>query len=1006
MKHLSIHPYCLLAHAKNKIRESQKARGISRTLRSGRRKSLGSRSAAKRAKCGVCAGGAKHLKSTERALWRHECAHRGLILHWWKFEVCSASRSCERSGKGTRLGFSLVSGMGEENGVQQEDLGALPDGPGTRPARVRKRDILARGLSPKTWFTRTSSSQGIQLDEIEQATSGRGGPDAATTNQQVQMMKTESMRSMGSTGSVTVASTSEEEMRSRAQSTATTTGGVLSMELPAVDRFEMLVDPIPLSDRGSVHALSQTWRNMKAGKNPNEPGMQILYASLPVLVRFLCGSKGMGHWDAFLNTLMQHSRVGDVLNELMCYIRGEDPMEVTGRANYLIMPSDDGIMAVISRQVQPLESNRNTDDADSEVTLDNEEGGGQSQEQQDHLEECFALPSFQVETLKRVLKELGLNAELEIMQRNAHAFLCFWMREGFASESFSDAEVQLANDLMTELEEDDHFEEGRPTGVSDDLGVGLAKARSESAQGSEAAPSDFRVSTSGLQINPGLQSVATHGSPGMPSSVLIASPPASPAQGSSSPQFSFPAVSQHGRENSSSSTVSVASAGSTSSKPKKRSSIKKGSKTPRGRSLSHGWKKKKFQDGSTDPIGENKNNPHGPKGDFGTFTPAAVAHFLTWQLYNDAYRLVEASDLMTKKARESSIPVQRMIELFDMYAYWPLTYVLKSDVDPLPRANRLLFFLEVAEHCRRLHNYHCFFGIVAGLSQPMMQWLWDFMQPKDRQRLEDLKRAVKSKGDYLVYRADLSKCSNKSHIPFLGLTTKLLYPLEHNVAATSLDQPHMINLSRCVSMQKTVDDFLRGQLNGYELDFSTLQTGALDFTIPTVDASKGGLNVSLSQRKKSSDEVLSPSQASAGSVSSISGTSSTRAESSTASVTLQSNGPAGVTLAADGSPNDAGSNASSLKGKLSKYSVGSSSARGFKARTAQVKSRGNSFGSSHSYVPAYSATRLTFDERVAATVDAGMRKTKSKEKLEKLSVSLRSRLAEDLRNSLETAGFY
>jgi len=211
-------------------------------------------------------------------------------------------------------------------------------------------------------------------------------------------------------------------------------------------------------------------------------------------------------------------------------------------------------------------------------------------------------------------------------------------------------------------------------------------------------------------------------------------------------------------------------------------------------------------------------------GPFNGYRPKQVADALTAMLCDQCYYDITPESLLTEKSRKNSESVQRMISLFNAYSWWCATWVLtgfekkiakkfKGDVDD--HISRVKYMLSVAEECRKLRNFHTFFGIMGGLLQPHLSWVWDLAKEKEKQKFDDLKRAISSKGDYRVYRADLSKSKGKSCIPYLGVTTKGLYLLEKEVKIFSKQNRNLVNFGRSVTILSSVDEFLNGQETPY-----------------------------------------------------------------------------------------------------------------------------------------------------------------------------------------------
>lgn len=207
-------------------------------------------------------------------------------------------------------------------------------------------------------------------------------------------------------------------------------------------------------------------------------------------------------------------------------------------------------------------------------------------------------------------------------------------------------------------------------------------------------------------------------------------------------------------------------------------------------------------------------------GEFYKYTETQVAIVLTRDLY-EIYSRIGPKEMLTLEARQSSANVQQMIDMFNRYSWWCVHWVLtgmmdnsgkdKQPEDVSDRVNRLVYMLKVAEECRRLNSFHVFFGLMGGLCQPQLMWVWGFAKEKDKMLFNNLKRAVSPNNDYRVYRADLSKCADDTYIPFLGYTTKVLFTFEKQIKAFSTDYPDLIDFGRLISMFATVEEFLDGR---------------------------------------------------------------------------------------------------------------------------------------------------------------------------------------------------
>jgi len=206
-------------------------------------------------------------------------------------------------------------------------------------------------------------------------------------------------------------------------------------------------------------------------------------------------------------------------------------------------------------------------------------------------------------------------------------------------------------------------------------------------------------------------------------------------------------------------------------------------------------------------------------GELNTYREKHVAAQLTAMICEHYYNNITRVDLASEAAMKDSKHVQGMINSFNSYSWWCVTWVLlgsgkkslkQFNEDVQERVARLIYMMNVAEECRKLRNFHTFFGIMGGLCQPHLSWIWEFAREKDKQRFQSLRRAVSPNNDYRVYKADLSKSKGKSCVPYLGLAMKSLVLLEKEIKPFSEKHPNLVNFGRCVAISNAIDNFLQG----------------------------------------------------------------------------------------------------------------------------------------------------------------------------------------------------
>jgi len=809
------------------------------------------------------------------------------------------------------------------------------------------------------------------------------------------------------------------------------TGNVLKTKLPPGERFELLIDPIPPSDRTSLVGLSQTWKNMRAMIPENEPRMQILYGSLEYLVRFVLGSCGGSYWDAFLNGYTQFATTSEVLLIVNEFLRGENPCDkvkvctsdenedsstndnapkepsncVQGDSN--LIPSETN--ASSSETDAPADAAQGSEQRKDSASVEKDEATLKSSCEEPGAEvprrELFMLPSDdgmlslvsrpavdiaatsgkpKATQVTHVLHSLGLDADATMLAENAHVFLNYWLEEGFGYSSFTPDDWLLVRTMVNEAEAlrgdqdellgvsvDQLDTQSEPdttvrhtgrraldeTDMDEDFEPALPTqyTRSKSIAGLTVVPDTATIQEDGYQSTTGSEfPVESNGSD-------ASLPSLAPLAPLTLPQLNPALIAA-----STASPCTMTAASPRSERRRTLGPIRKSSFSlrTRARSFSQSWKRKSKTPLSVDSDDQTESS-------LAMFRPAQVAQCLTWMLFNDSYRHIQARDLVGKDSRDRSQAVQRMIDVFDTYAWWLLTWVLNRHIDQHERVERIVFWIDVAKECRRLCNFHTFFGLIAGLSQPCISWIWELVKKDDRARFEILKRAVRDKGDYLVYRADLSKCNNKSHIPFLGLTTKALFPLENHIPFVSPTQTHLVNFSRCVSVQHTLYDFLQGQVCGYETDYQQMPlspTGSVCAFQPENDQSR--CSASASHSSFASPQTMKPRKSITLSVSSVG--------SATADTFLsaKTNAPPAIPY----------------------LSCTTTSARG----RGNSFSSGNSLGLGQALIP----TRLKVDGELVKLIEQTMLQALSKDELESLSLKMRAQHTVVLVHAVEATGFF
>jgi son of sevenless-like protein len=153
-----------------------------------------------------------------------------------------------------------------------------------------------------------------------------------------------------------------------------------------------------------------------------------------------------------------------------------------------------------------------------------------------------------------------------------------------------------------------------------------------------------------------------------------------------------------------------------------------------------------------------------------------------------------------------------MIEMFNARTEWVASEVLDSSHKN--RAKVLKFFIEVADHCRKIHNFNTLFEIIAGLRRPEVQRLsitWCRVESYYVEKYGALKELCDQGDNYNAYRAAYRACEGYQRLPPILVVVKDLFQADEQ----GKDDPKlkdggkMVNFKKYRQVYSLVDNFMR-----------------------------------------------------------------------------------------------------------------------------------------------------------------------------------------------------
>ena len=114
-----------------------------------------------------------------------------------------------------------------------------------------------------------------------------------------------------------------------------------------------------------------------------------------------------------------------------------------------------------------------------------------------------------------------------------------------------------------------------------------------------------------------------------------------------------------------------------------------------------------------------KMRASGCESDIREFSPKRVAQAITLLVFDTAFKRIQPRMLVSEDARANAFPVQMLHRYFKVLSNFHLTILTAPGLSPGDRVELLVYFLDVAEHLRKMCSYHACFAVVSGLFQSM-----------------------------------------------------------------------------------------------------------------------------------------------------------------------------------------------------------------------------------------------------------------------------------------------
>lgn len=207
---------------------------------------------------------------------------------------------------------------------------------------------------------------------------------------------------------------------------------------------------------------------------------------------------------------------------------------------------------------------------------------------------------------------------------------------------------------------------------------------------------------------------------------------------------------------------------------------------------------------------------------FGDIHPTELARQLTiyeWKMFNK----IEPSELVLingDKANKMTVApnITKQSTWFNKFSYWIATEIIKPDLKM--RVKNLMFWITVADECRKLRNFNTCFEVIAALgltSVSRLKRTWKDLPDKFKATYQEIEDMLSNFQNYKNYRRELDKADDMMAptLPYLGVFIRdLLFIEEGNADRLENGMVHFQKMSMVANLIAKIQQF---QLHSYNL---------------------------------------------------------------------------------------------------------------------------------------------------------------------------------------------
>jgi son of sevenless-like protein len=169
-------------------------------------------------------------------------------------------------------------------------------------------------------------------------------------------------------------------------------------------------------------------------------------------------------------------------------------------------------------------------------------------------------------------------------------------------------------------------------------------------------------------------------------------------------------------------------------------------------------------------------------------------------------------------AEKNSPNILRMVDEFNKRSFWVATEIVNRE-DFGERARCVKHFIDVAQQCKDLHNFHSVFSIVSGLSMApiwRLKQLWAKVGKAHVDKFEALKKSVtdnsfNARAPRKIFKAGLGR----AQIPHMAIVLKDCFQLEE--ISTMDKATGNINFGKFMKQYRELADVFQSQSIPYQL---------------------------------------------------------------------------------------------------------------------------------------------------------------------------------------------